>query len=229
MKAVILAGGLGTRLMPYTAVLPKPLMPIGDRPIIEIVIKRLAESGIKDISIATGHLAELITTFLGNGEKYGVSIDYSREETPLGTAGPLKLVKGLDETFLVTNGDVLSDIDYADMLKFHKESKAAATVALAKRDVSIDLGVIETENGNVKKYTEKPTLSYNVSTGIYIFEPEVLEHVKPNQRMDLPDLIRALMEAGRTVKAYNKDIYWIDIGRRDDYERANRDFQEGKF
>lgn len=225
MRAIILAGGKGTRLAPYTTVLPKPLMPIGEMPILEIVIRQLARHGFNDLTLAVGYLAELLMAYCGDGSKLGVNIEYSKEEQPLGTAGPLSLIKNLDETFLVMNGDLLTTIDYSEMLKYHRERNALATIACYQRDVKIDLGVIEMDADNwVTNYIEKPTYHYAVSMGIYIFEPAVLELIPQDQRFDLPDLVINLMNKGQRVNVYNFDGYWLDIGRHDDYERAIDEF-----
>lgn len=224
MRAVILAGGKGTRLAPYTTVLPKPLMPIGDMPILEIVLRQLAHHGFNDVTLAVGHLAELLMAYCGSGEKFGIRIGYSREEEPLGTAGPIALVPDLNETFLVMNGDLLSTLDYSAMWKYHKERGAIATLASYRREVKIDLGVIESEDGWVKDYIEKPTYHYAVSTGIYIFEPEVLHYIERGKKLDLPELVLRLMKQGRKVNVYNFDGYWLDIGRHDDYETAMEEF-----
>ncbi|MBI5839969.1 MAG: NTP transferase domain-containing protein [Chloroflexi bacterium] len=225
MRAVILAGGKGTRLAPYTTVLPKPLMPIGEMPILEIVLRRLAHYGIRDVTLAVGYLAELLMAYCGDGGKFGVKLDYSREEQPLGTAGPISLIPGLNETFLVMNGDLLTTVDYSDMLKYHRERNAPATIACYQRDVKIDLGVIELDADNwVTNYIEKPTYHYAVSMGIYIFEPAVLQYIRPNQRLDLPELVIKLMNEGQRVNVYKFNGYWLDIGRHDDYERAIDEF-----
>lgn len=224
MKAVILAGGKGTRLAPYTTILPKPLMPIGDMPILEIVIRQLAHHGIKDVTLAVGYLAELLMAYCGDGEKFGVKINYSREEEPLGTAGPISLIPNLNETFLVMNGDLLATLDYSAMWKNHKERGAIATLASYRRDIKIDLGVIESEDGWVKNYIEKPTYHYSVSTGIYIFEPAILEHIERGKHLDLPELVLRLLKEDQKVNVYNFDGYWLDIGRHDDYETAIEEF-----
>jgi NDP-sugar pyrophosphorylase family protein len=226
MKAVILAGGQGTRLAPYTTVLPKPLMPVGDMPIIEIVIRQLARYGFDDITLAVGHLAELLMAYCGNGTKYDLKLSYSREETPLGTAGPITLIPNLNETFLVMNGDVLTTLDFSDMWRFHHERGAIATLATCQRDVKIDLGVIESDaNDRVTNYIEKPTFHYSVSTGIYVFEPAILNYIIPGQRLDLPELMLRLLQQGQQVNCYSYNGYWLDIGRYDDYETANREFE----
>jgi NDP-sugar pyrophosphorylase family protein len=224
MRAVILAGGKGTRLAPYTTVLPKPLMPIGEMPILEIVIRQLAYYQIQSITLAVGYLAELLMAYCGDGSKFGVTLNYSREEQPLGTAGPISLVPNLNETFLVMNGDLLTTIDYGAMWKYHKERGAIATLASYRRKVQIDLGVIESEDGWVKDYIEKPTYHYAVSTGIYIFEPAVLKFMERGQRLDLPELVMRLVRKGQKVNLYSFDGYWLDIGRHDDYNSAIEEF-----
>lgn len=227
MKAVILAGGKGRRLAPYTTILPKPLMPIGNVPILEVVIRQLKNAGFDEITMAVGHLAELLMAYFGDGQKWGVRIDYSREAEPLGTAGPLSLVKGLDEPFLVMNGDLLTTLDFGSLWKYHHQRSAIATLATFQRSVQISLGVIETDERNrVQGYIEKPTYHYKVSTGIYVFEPSVLEHIPYNTRMDLPDLIVQLLAAGQIVTSYPFSGTWLDIGRPDDYERAVAEFEQ---
>ncbi len=227
MRAVILAGGKGTRLAPYTTVLPKPLMPIGDMPILEIVIRQLEKHGFNDLTLAVGYLAELLMAYCGDGSKFNVKLNYSREEQPLGTAGPIALVPDLNDTFLVMNGDLLTTIDYGAMLKYHKQRGALATVACYQRDVKIDLGVIEVDADNwVTNYIEKPTYHYSVSMGIYVFEPQVLNYLEKNQRLDLPELVLKLMKDNKKVNVFNFDGYWLDIGRHDDYERAIEEFAQ---
>lgn len=225
MRAVILAGGRGTRLRPYTTVFPKPLMPIDDTPILEVVIRQLKHAGITDIVMAVGHLAELLEAYFGDGSRWGVHIAYSREEQPLGTAGPLALIPGLDETFLVMNGDVLTTLDYRALIAEHHSRGGIATIATYARNVKIDLGVIETDGaGRLTDYIEKPTYHYRVSMGIYIFEPAVHAYIEYGQRLDFPDLIHRLLRAGRPVQSYLFDGYWLDIGRPDDYEQAIEEF-----
>jgi NDP-mannose synthase len=227
MKAIILAGGKGTRLGPYTRILPKPLMPIGDMPILEIILRQLKGFGITDVVLTVGHLSGLLQAFFQNGEKLGLNITYSYEESPLGTAGPLSEIKGLDETFIVANGDILTMLDVADMIRFHKEQKAKITIAVHHRKVLINYGVIEwNENHYVSGYVEKPSIDYWVSMGIYIFEPEVLSYINPKEYLDFPDLVKKLLAAGENVAAYPYDGYWQDLGRPDDYEAATADFEQ---
>ncbi len=226
MKAVILAGGKGTRLAPYTAVLPKPLMPMGDMPILEVVLRQLKTRGIDHVDIAVGHLAELIMALFGNGTKIGLDIRYSIEDTPLGTAGPLTLIDGLDDTFLVMNGDILTTLDYADLVRHHKAKGAAATIAMYTRQVKIDFGVLDTDTeGRLRDIIEKPTKEYSVSMGIYVFEPRVLGFLKHAERKDFPDLVKDLLAAGELVSTYPFSGYWLDIGRPDDFARAVEEFE----
>ena len=226
MNAVILAGGRGRRLAPYTTILPKPLMPIGDMPILEVVMRQLKHAGFDDITMAVGYLAELLTAYFGDGARFGLHIDYSREELPLGTAGPLSLLGEMKEPFLVMNGDLLTTLDYRAMWEHHRHSGAMATLATFQRDVKIDLGVVAVDEAHlVREYIEKPTYHYTVSTGIYVFEPEVLRQIPRGQCLDMPDLIRKLLASGQQVTAYPFNGLWLDIGRTDDYERAIGEFE----
>ena len=228
MKAVILAGGKGTRLRPYTTVFPKPLMPVGDKPILEIIICQLKSCGLGEIIITVGHLGELITNFFGDGSKLGVNIKYAKEDQPLGTAGGLGLIKEeLKDTFLMINGDTLTALSFTGLINYHKRNGAIATIALKKREVYIDFGVVELDSSNnIKGYTEKPTVNYLVSMGVCVFEPRVLKYIKSRERLDFPDLIKTLISNGETVKGFVFDGYWLDIGRPDDYEKANREIEE---
>jgi NDP-sugar pyrophosphorylase family protein len=227
MQGVILAGGQGTRLRPFTATIPKPLLPLGDITIVEVVIRQLASSGVRRIAIALGHLAHLFTAVLGDGSRFGVEIQYFREEQPLGTAGPLRLIPELDEPFLVMNGDVLTTLDYSRLISAHIESDAAATIAVRRRDVKIDLGVITaTPDGRLDDYLEKPVISYKVSIGINVLSRRCLDLIPANRKFDMPDLMLALKSNGHDVRTYETDCYWQDIGRVDDYELACSDFQD---
>jgi NDP-sugar pyrophosphorylase family protein len=225
VKAVILAGGKGTRLKPYTTILPKPLMPIGDMPILEILLRQMRRAGVVEAVLTVGHLAELLRLFFQDGRRLGLKISYSYEDAPLGTAGPLSLVEGLDDTFLVANGDVLTTLPLGDLLVHHRARGAAATIAMHHRQVYIDLGVIQqNEDGRVTGYIEKPTYDFMVSMGIYVFEPRVLDYIPRNAYLDFPDLVKRLIAAGEVVTGFPFDGYWQDLGRADDYERAVEDF-----
>jgi len=225
MKAVILAGGKGSRLAPYTKVIPKPLMPIGDMPILEVLLHQVKRAGVDEVILSVGHMASLLQAFFQNGEEIGLSIRYSYEETPLGTAGPLALVDGLNETFIVMNGDVLTTLDFSDLIAFHKRSNALVTIAMYNRQVKIDLGVLRLNGDNqVKDYIEKPTYDFQVSMGIYVFEPQALQYIPKQRYFDFPDLILKLLKEGQVVIGYPFDGYWQDLGRPDDYEQAIQDF-----
>jgi NDP-sugar pyrophosphorylase family protein len=226
VRAVVLAGGRGTRLAPYTTVFPKPMMPLGERPILELLLRRLASFGVRHVTLSTGHLAYLIEGYFGDGRTLGTHIDYVSEPKPLGTAGPLSLVAGLDSTFLVVNGDLLTDVDLGEMFAEHRRRRAAATVGVYEREVQIDFGVIETDRSErVTGYLEKPTFRYRVSMGVYFFEPRVLRYVAPASHLDLPDLVLALVGGGEKVVSYLHRGYWLDIGRPEDYQRAQNDLE----
>jgi NDP-sugar pyrophosphorylase family protein len=228
MEAVILAGGKGTRLRPYTTTLPKPLMPVGDRPILEIMITQLQAAGFEKITIAVNHMADLIMAFFGKGEKFGVRIEYSIEDQPLGTVGPLRLIKDLPEHFLVMNGDILTDLDYGNLHRTHARDNALLTIATYSRDVQIDFGVLEIDSaGNrLTGFREKPTYHFDVSTGIYAFSRAVVERIPADGPYGIDSLVLDLLRDGLKVKAYPFQGYWLDIGRPDDYDRANLDASE---
>ncbi|MFN8177209.1 MAG: sugar phosphate nucleotidyltransferase [bacterium] len=225
MRAVILAGGKGTRLAPYTVAFPKPLMPLGDVPILEIVVRQLKHHGFTRITMAVGHLAELIQAFFGDGSRFGLSIDYSREERPMGTAGPLRNIADLPESFLVMNGDLLTDLDYAELMRRHVEQRNDATIGVYRKEVRIDLGVLERDGeGRIVDYREKPTLGYEVSMGVYAFSRDVLAQI-PDGYFDFPDLVLELIKKGRPIRGYAFDGLWLDIGRADDYGKAAETFE----
>ncbi|WP_372422894.1 sugar phosphate nucleotidyltransferase [Salinarimonas chemoclinalis] len=222
-RAVILAGGKGVRLRPYTASLPKPLVPLGDKPILELVLHQLAACGFGRATLTLGHLSGLIRAFVDQQAslRAKIDIDFVDEEAPTGTAGSLASVGGLDEPFLVMNGDVLTDIDYGAVLRDHAASGAALTIAAHNRSIKIDLGVLEVDDGgNVVGYREKPEMSHDVSMGIYAYSPRVLAHIRAGEYLDFPDLVLRLIAAGETVRVYRNDAMWLDIGRPEDYARA---------
>lgn len=227
MKAVILAGGKGTRLAPYTKVLPKPLMPIGDMPILEVILRQIKLAGINDVVLTVGHLSELLRTFFQDGSRLSLNISYNFEDSPLGTAGPIAFVPNLEETFLVMNGDVLSTLPLSELIQFHKTQNAIATIATHHRRVKVDLGVIQWDgDARVTGYIEKPTYDYSVSMGIYVFEPKVLTYIPKGEYYDFPDLVKKLIGVGEKVIGYRFDGYWQDLGRPDDYESAAQDFDQ---
>ena len=225
MKVIILAGGVGRRLLPYTVVLPKPLMPIGEHPVLEILIRQLKKHCLTDITLAVGHLGNLIETFFGNGRKLGVKINYQYEDKPLGTVGPLAHIKGLKQTFLVMNGDLLTLLNYSKLIDYHKKQKSIATLAAQKRSVPIDFGIIKNNSHNiVTRYLEKPRLFYQVSMGVYLFEPAVLGFIPQHRKLDFPDLVNILLLKKKKVAIYPSQDFWLDIGRPDDYAKATELF-----
>jgi NDP-sugar pyrophosphorylase family protein len=234
MKTVILAGGKGTRLMPYTSVLPKPLMPLGDRAILELVVHQLARQGFVDITLSVGHLAHLIEAVFGNGERHSVDITYVREDVPLGTAGSLRLIDGLDDTFVVLNGDLVTTVDYRDLVLKHRASNNVITIAAKRRQVEVDYGVIDIEAGledlqRIARYGEKPVLDFMISMGIYVLEPEALGFIPDSGHFDFPDLVQRLLRDGVPVGAYVHDGLWLDIGRHEDYELAHALWEKGEL
>jgi NDP-sugar pyrophosphorylase family protein len=231
MRAVILAGGRGTRLQPFTASFPKSLVPIGHTPVVEILIQRLLRQGIRDITLTLGHLAELVQAYFHQRQHLlrDLRLSYVTEPEPTGTAGSLALVDGLDETFLVMNGDLLTDLNFHDLVRFHRENNAALTIATQRRNVKIDLGVLEFDGASrVIDYIEKPERSYHVSMGVYVYEPSVLRYIVSNEYLDFPDLVLRLLADGQRVCGYLTDCLWLDIGRPDDYARAQEKFEEHK-
>jgi NDP-mannose synthase len=227
MRALIMAGGKGTRLAPYTTVFPKPLMPICGTPILEIILLQLREYGFDDITLCTGYLAHLLEAYFGDGSYLGINISYSCENQPLGTAGPLSLVPPGDEPLLVMNADVLSTLDYGDMYRYHCERGAALSVGLYPKHVKVDLGVLRTNGGNeVLEYSEKPEFEYQVSMGVYIISPSVHRGISRDERLDFPDLVTHLLESSQPVVGYPFAGHWIDIGRPEDYAKASEEFQQ---
>ena len=229
MQAIILAGGKGRRLMPYTTVLPKPLMPIGDYSILEVILRQLKHAGFSRITICTGYLHELIHAYLNSNKTLGLDISYTHEDTPLGTIGPLRLIEDLDDTFLVMNGDILTDIDYKALIDSHRENKAIATVATYQRDVHIDFGVLEKNKDNrIIAFREKPTYHFDVSMGIYVFSKKILTSVPKGEPFGFDQLMYALTEKKAPVFSYPHSGYWLDIGRPDDYARSIEEFERYK-
>lgn len=226
MCAVILAGGRGRRLEPYTITFPKPLVPVGEMPILEIVIRQLSLAGFTEVTMAVGHLSELLMSYFQDGSKWNVDINYSKEEQPLGTVGPLKLIDDLPETFLVMNGDVLTTLSYEKLFNYHVDSGADLTIACHRCSTKIDLGIIEFDGRlMVTGYREKPTLNYDVSMGVYVFNKSVLDLLDTGQRFDFPDLVNAIIKTGGNVKVYLSDDLWLDIGRPEDYAHASEVFE----
>ncbi|GAB3671964.1 nucleotidyltransferase family protein [Actinocorallia lasiicapitis] len=225
MHAVILAGGKGVRLRPYTSTLPKPLVPIGDQySILEIVLHQLAQQGFTSVTLAIGHLGHLIRSYVGDGSRWGLKIDYQTEENPLGTMGPLLSLPGLPEDFLVMNGDILTDLCFGELLATHKAAKAPLSVATYRREVKIDFGVLTSDDGRIREFAEKPTLDYRVSMGVYALNRSVLDRYTPGLPLGFDELVLDLLAMGTWPLDYAFDGYWLDIGRPDDYDRANAEF-----
>jgi NDP-sugar pyrophosphorylase family protein len=232
-KAVILAGGKGSRLGPYTTVLPKPLLPIGDRAILDVVVHQLRSCGFTDLTFAVGYLAHLIEAVFGDGSAHGVSIKYHLEKEPLGTAGALGVVEGLDETFLAMNGDVLTTLDYGYLFDAHRAAGNILTIATHRRVVRTEYGVIRLDGevgptAAVTGYEEKPEIPYVVSMGVYIAEPAVLDYVEAGSHLDVPELVLRLLDNGERVGSFLYEGYWLDIGRHEDYERAIIEYEQLK-
>jgi mannose-1-phosphate guanylyltransferase len=225
MFAVILAGGRGTRLRPYTTTIPKPLVPVGERAILEIVLRQLHAAGVRHVRLAVSHMAELIMAFFGNGEKFGLEIDYAIEEEPLGTVGPLTRMDDLPRHFLVMNGDVLTDLDYAALYRAHVDRGAPLTLSTYRRSETTDFGVLEVDDsgGKVVGFREKPQREFTVSMGVYVFSRDVVRRIPHDRPHGLDQLVVGMLEDGEPIHAYAHDGYWLDLGRPDDYDRANRE------
>jgi NDP-sugar pyrophosphorylase family protein len=222
MRAVILAGGKGTRLRPFTATLPKPLVPVGDRSILDIVLLQLRLAGVTHVTMAVNHLAQLIMAYFGDGSRSGLKIDYSLEDKPLSTIAPLKLIKNLPEAFFVMNGDVLTDLDFGDLYRTHLANGADITVATFERDSRIDFGVLKSdESHRIIGFEEKPTYHFSVSMGVYVISRRLLDIVPEGTLFGFDHLMHACIAQKRKAVSYPHRGYWLDIGRPDDYEEAN--------
>lgn len=223
---VVLAGGRGTRLAPYTTLLPKPLMPIDDMPVLEILLRRLRAAGYRRVHLAVGHLAELIEAFFGDGSRFGVEIVYLREDAPLGTAGPLGSIEPSEEHVLVMNGDLFTTLDFNAVVATHRERHAAATIAIRRREVPVEFGVVRAADGFVAAFEEKPVLSYEVSMGVYVFGAAALAQLERGVHVDFPEFLQLLLDQGLRVAVHRSDDFWLDIGRAEDYELAQSRFDE---
>ena len=221
MQAVILAGGKGTRLRPLSASLPKPLVPVGDYPILEILLRRLAKQGFRDVVLCVGHLAELVMAFCGDGKRWGLKIRYVREEKPLHTAGALRLVRGLAPHFLVVNGDILTTLDFRALMRRHARRGGWATLAVCPREARIDYGVVRLHGDeSLEAYIEKPVIPYLVSMGINVFDRRAVGLIRRGEHIGIPDFALRIQKAGKPVHGFRTDAEWLDIGRLEDYEAA---------
>jgi NDP-sugar pyrophosphorylase family protein len=231
LRAVVLAGGKGTRLQPFTINFPKPLVPLGDKPVLEVLIERLVRFGVTDITLTLGHLAELVKAYFQHRRDLTarIALHYVDEDQPTGTAGSLASVPGLDRTFLVMNGDLLTNIDFDALVRFHRSQGVILTIATHCRRVKIDFGVLECDGDNrIHRYIEKPEWDYQVSMGIYVYEPEALKYIEPGRYLDFPDLVQRLIARGERVCAFPSDSLWLDIGRPDDYAKAQALYQQAQ-
>jgi len=223
MKAILLAGGKGRRLKPFTTTIPKPLFPIGDKPILQVIIEQLKKYGVNEYIISLGYLGELIKAFMGDGEKYNAKITYVREEIPLGTAGAISLLPKLDDDYIFMNGDILSTIDFTEAYQEHKKSKALMTICTFEKITKSSLGVLElNKNGEVENYLEKPELKQLVSSGIYILNPRIKDYVPHDTFFDLPDLVKTLIDQNKKINTYAIKGDWFDIGTPADLEKAEQ-------
>lgn len=228
VEAMIMAGGFGKRLRPLTMDLPKPMLPVGDRPVMEWIITRLARAGVRTIHVATHFMPEKIIDHFGDGRRFGVQIRYVHEDRPLGTAGALSLARS-EKPLLVMNGDILSEIDFRALLDYHWRNQAQMTVGVRKFDYQVPYGVVESSGGRIRKIVEKPVLAFFVNAGIYLLEPEVRARIPAGTRLDMPDLIRELIAENAPVASFPILEYWLDIGKPVDYEQAQRDARQGRF
>lgn len=225
MMAVILAGGKGTRLAPYTISIPKPLIPLGELPILEIVVQQLKAAGVTRIVLSLGHMAYFFTPFIDRWKQYGLQIDCVFEDAPMGTAGSLRLVPDPDEHFLVMNGDLLTTLDFGALIADHVQSGAWGTIAMSHRELKVDYGVVRTDaDGFLVRYEEKPVIQYDVSMGINVLSRSALDFIPSGERFDIPDLMQAMRDAGKPVRCHATTCYWQDIGRFSDLQQASADF-----
>lgn len=224
MQAVILAGGQGARLRPYTTILPKPLMPIAEKSILEIILMQLKKSGFKDFIFTVGYLAELIEAYFGDGGKWGVKIRYSREKMPLGTAGPLTIIKKLAPSFIAMNGDILCDLNYKNFIKRHVESGKDITICSHNKIAKIDLGVLNIKKGRLCDYIEKPEYSFRVSMGIYGLNRGIIKRMKKGRYYSFPNFVKDRLKAGEPIEVYNFAGRWYDIGSIEDCQAAQEAF-----
>lgn len=229
MKAIVMAGGKGTRLQPFTASFPKPLVPLGDMPVLEVLLRQLKAAGVEEVILAVNHLHHLIRAFCGDGSQLGLKIDYSLEDQPLGTAGPMAAVlHRLGDNFVVTNGDLLTSYDISRMIHDHVTQASGASIAVFERQLKIDFGLLDVDEGmRLVGYREKPTYTHLVSMGLYVLNRDAVSpYLTPGQYLDMPQLMQHLVEAGRDVQCRKQDCTWLDIGRPDDYAAAQRLFEE---
>jgi dTDP-glucose pyrophosphorylase/CBS domain-containing protein len=229
LQAVVMAGGFGTRLRPLTEDTPKPMLPVGDKPLMEHMIGQIRDAGIQKVHVTTHFLPEKITSHFGDGAAFGIDLNYVPETQPLGTAGALRLVKDRSQPLLIVNGDILTNIDFRAMREFHSEHEAKATIAATAYEVKIPYGVLDAPDGVVGRLVEKPSYTYFVNAGIYIIEADIIDLIPENTRFDMTDLMSLLIKQGGKVVSFPIREYWLDVGRPEDFARAQRDIQQGVF
>lgn len=229
LSAVIMAGGFGTRLRPLTEQVPKPMLPVGDRPLLERTIRQLRRAGIRDMSLVMHYLPDKIAEHFGDGSAFGVRLTYQREERPMGTAGGLRLLERPGGPFVVINGDILTGVSFHDMLRYHRSHGADITVGVRKYEVAVPFGVVECDDVQITRVTEKPSVTFFINAGIYLLEPAVRDLIPDGRRFDMTDLIPAVVAAGRTVVAFPIREYWLDVGRLEDYQKAQDDVLGGRI
>jgi NDP-mannose synthase len=228
MRTVILAGGLGTRLRPYTTILPKPLVPVGGRPILEHILRRLYACGVREVDLCVGHLGELIQVYFTQADAMPADLElrWHWEDEPLGTAGAMRIVPGLSGTFIAMNGDILTTLDFRELVAFHQQAGAALTIATHAKRVDVELGVIDTDGDRITGFREKPQLHYEASMGIYVYDERALAHLPAEGPCQFPDLIQRLLAEGEIVSAFRSDAEWFDIGTVPEHQRAVEAFEE---
>lgn len=229
LRALVMAGGYGNRLRPLTEELPKPMLPVGNKPLLELIVEQLKQAGIRQVNVATHYKGDVISEHFKNGEAFGVDIRYVKEDQPLGTAGALSLLEEVDEPLLVINGDILTRVDFRALLHFHREHKADLTVCVRQYEFNVPYGVIDTDGVNVKAILEKPVVRQFINAGIYLLNPQVRRLIPNGQPYDIPDLIDRLINEQRTVVCFPIREYWLDIGKVDQYDQAKADIAAGRY
>jgi dTDP-glucose pyrophosphorylase/CBS domain-containing protein len=229
LSAVIMAGGYGKRLLPLTESVPKPMLPVGDRPLLELIIQQLRRSGIRDVDLTTHYLPESIVNHFGDGVGFGVRLNYLKEDHPMGTAGGLRQMKRPSGPFLVMNGDILTGVPFQEMLTYHRKHRAMLTVGVRRYDMQVPFGVVECEGVRITKLQEKPSLSFFINAGTYLLEPSAWDYIPEGRPFDMTDLIQTLIDAEQTVASFPIMEYWLDVGRHEDYQKAQEDVLRGVF
>ena len=229
LRALVMAGGQGSRLRPLTEEVPKPMLPVGNKPLLQLIVEQLKQAGIRQVNVATHYKGDVIAEHFKNGEAFGVDIRYVKEDQPLGTAGALSLLEEVDEPLLVINGDILTRVDFRALLHFHREHKADLTVCVRQYEFNVPYGVIDTDGVNVKAISEKPVVRNFINAGIYLLNPQVRQLIPNGQPYDIPDLIDRLINEQRTVVCFPIREYWLDIGKVDHYDQAKADIAAGRY